>query len=227
MAVSTVVLLPGLDGTGDLFAPFVDAAPRGIKTIVVGYPVTDASIEVLERYARERLAKDCIVIAESFSGPIGIRAAADARVRALVLCNSFIKSPVLPSLRCLAIAPLFAIPVSKFALRSVLLGRRAGPVLLENTQRVIRRIPATVLARRVRQILLADEQTAVRLVAKPILYLRGLSDKLVSENSWSDLKKIRPDAQIVRIDGPHMLLQTCPRECWAAIVRFTEEFVTG
>jgi pimeloyl-[acyl-carrier protein] methyl ester esterase len=179
MTVSTVLLLPGLDGTGDLFAPFVDAAPRGIKTVVVEYAVTDASIEVLERHARERLVKDCIVIAESFSGPIGIRVAADARVRALVLCNSFIKSPVFPLLRHLAIAPLFAIPLPKFALRSFLLGRRANPVLLEKTQRAIRRIPATVLARRVRQILLADEQTAVRTVAKPILYLRGLSDKLV------------------------------------------------
>jgi hypothetical protein len=35
MAALTAVLLPGLDGTGDLFAPFVEAAPIGTRTIVV------------------------------------------------------------------------------------------------------------------------------------------------------------------------------------------------
>ncbi len=222
MTIGTAVLLPGLHGTGDLFAPFVDAAPRGINTVVVDYPIDELSIEVLERRARGKLSNHCIVIAESFSGPIGVRIAADARVRALVLCNSFISSPVFPSLRHLAIAPLFGIPLPKFLIRSVLLSRQASPILLENTHRAIRSIPASVIAGRIRQVLRTDEQTTVRALGKPILYLRGLSDCLVSENNWKHLQRIRPDAQIIRINGPHMLLQTSPNECWKAIVTFAQ-----
>jgi hypothetical protein len=93
----TAILLPGLDGTGELLAPFVAAAPREITTVVVGYPTSEASIDVLERRVRERLTNSCVVIAESFSGPIGVRVAADVRVRALILCNSFVTSPISPA----------------------------------------------------------------------------------------------------------------------------------
>ena len=35
-----VVLLPGLDGTGILFKPFIEALPKNIETLVVSYPRT-------------------------------------------------------------------------------------------------------------------------------------------------------------------------------------------
>jgi hypothetical protein len=58
--------LPGLDGTGELFAPLVAAAPRGISTIVVDYPTGETSIEVLERRAREKLTNRYIVLRNRF-----------------------------------------------------------------------------------------------------------------------------------------------------------------
>jgi pimeloyl-[acyl-carrier protein] methyl ester esterase len=129
MAVITAVLLLGLDGTGELFAPFVAAAPQGIRTIVVDYPTSKTSIDVLERRVREKLTDRCILIAESFSGAIGVRVAADDRVQALILCNSFISSPILPALRYFVIAPLFTIPIPESILCFLLLGRRANPPL--------------------------------------------------------------------------------------------------
>jgi pimeloyl-[acyl-carrier protein] methyl ester esterase len=227
MAVITAVLLPGLDGTGELFAPFVAAAPQGITTIVVDYPTSKTSIDLLERRAREKLTDRCIVIAESFSGPIGIRVAADDRVQALILCNSFINSPILPALRHLVIAPLFAIPIPESMLRFLLLGRQANPGLVKSARSALRRLPASVVAHRVRQVLQTEEQSTVRSLRKPVLYLRGLSDNLVSERSWRDLQAIRPDAEIVRIHGPHMLFQVSPGECWKAIQRFVAETAAG
>ena len=227
MAVITAVLLPGLDGTGELFAPFVAAAPQGINAIVVDYPTSKASIDALERRALEKVTDGCIVIAESFSGPIGVRIAADDRVRALILCNSFIKSPIVPALRHLVIAPLFAIPIPAFMLRFLLLGRRANPALVMSARSALRRLPASIVAHRVRQVLQTEERSTIRSLRKPVLYLRGLSDNLVSERSWRDLQAIRPDAQIVRIPGPHMLFQVSPAECWNAIERFVEESVAG
>jgi pimeloyl-ACP methyl ester carboxylesterase len=227
MAIHTAVLLPGLDGTGDLFGPFVRAAPEGIDTIVVDYPIHEASIELLERRAREKLVNGCIVIAESFSGPIAVRVAVDPRVQALVLCNSFIRSPISPLLRYFPIAPLLAIPLPKFVLRSFLLGQQASPALLEATTRAIRRVPANTVAQRIRQVLQTNEHSTVQSLSKPILYLRGLADNLVSENSWKILQQLRPDARIVRLNGPHMLLQTSPQECWEAIAKFADESSRG
>jgi pimeloyl-[acyl-carrier protein] methyl ester esterase len=224
MAATTAVLLPGLDGTGELFEPFVRAAPIGIQPVVVDYPIDESSIEVLAQRAQERLTDHSIIVAESFSGPIGIRVAADPRVLALILCNSFIRSPVSPALRHLAIAPLFSIPIPEFLLRSTLLGWEASSVLIEKTQRVIGRIPGGVLACRARQVLQTNEEETLRSLVKPLLYLRGIGDNLVSEKSWLVVQKVRPDAQIAKIEGPHMLLQISPTECWKAILAFIAGF---
>jgi hypothetical protein len=40
---TTLVLLPGLDGTGDLFAPVVDALGPNVPTQIVRYPLSHAS----------------------------------------------------------------------------------------------------------------------------------------------------------------------------------------
>jgi pimeloyl-[acyl-carrier protein] methyl ester esterase len=223
MAVTTVVLLPGLDGTGELFTPLVATAPPGVNTIVVDYPTTETSIDSLERRAREMITDNCIVVAESFSGPIGVRVASDDRVQALILCNSFITSPMLPAFRHLAIAPLFALPIPAVALRFFLLGRLADPTLVKTAQSALRRLSPGVVAQRIREVFQTDERRRMRDLPKPVLYLRGLGDNLVSERSWKELHAIRPNARIARIPGPHMLLQVSPAECWKAIIRFVEE----
>src|SRR5262245_31228543 len=168
MTIGTAILLPGLDGTGDLFAPFVNTAPPEVDTIVVQYPIREASIDALEQHARAKLANPCIVIAESFSGPIGLRLAADARVRALVLCNSFITGPLPSFFHYLARAPLLAVPIPRFALRHLLLGSQASQGLVELTRRTIARLPAEVMAHRLRQVLRTDARAEVRALTKPL-----------------------------------------------------------
>jgi pimeloyl-ACP methyl ester carboxylesterase len=123
-------------------------------------------------------------------------------------------------LRYFAVAPLFAIPFPRFVLRSLLLGRQANLSLIQSAQRAIRRVPAKVLATRTQEIFRTDERTALRTLGKPVLYLRGSQDLLISEKCWKSLKKVRPDASVIHIKGPHMLLQTSPRECWDAILLF-------
>jgi pimeloyl-ACP methyl ester carboxylesterase len=216
----SAILLPGLDGTGDLFAPFVAAAPTAVHAVVVRYPANEASLEALERHARDQLTDPCIVIAESFSGLIGARLASDPKVRALVLCNSFVSSPVPTAIRHLPLGPLFEIPAPASVLRFVLLGKTAEPELVARTQSAIRRVPGRVFAERITEICRTDAREALRSLSKPILYLRGADDRTLSERCWNEIHEVRPDAEIVTIDGPHLLLQTAPRECWRAIQRF-------
>ena len=77
----TVLLLPGMDGTGELFAPFIAALGCEFATLVVTYP-THASLDYaeLETIARAAIPQDgaYVIVGESFSGPIAIALAAQA-----------------------------------------------------------------------------------------------------------------------------------------------------
>src|SRR5438067_2002800 len=95
----TWVLLPGMDGTGELFAPFLAQALRENVCVVARYPegkvLTRAELlkliyEVLPSF------EDYILVAESFSGQFAIEIVASKPVRlsGLVLANSFATSPV-------------------------------------------------------------------------------------------------------------------------------------
>src|SRR5690349_11358194 len=100
-AMATLVLLPGLDGTGELFSRFV-ASLRSHDVQVVDYPRDRAlGYAALEEFVRERLPRemDYFLLAESFSGPIAISIAASSpsHLKGLILCGSFAANP-LPAL---------------------------------------------------------------------------------------------------------------------------------
>ena len=93
-----LILLPGLDGTGELFSPLLHYIPKEFESMPVRYPVTgdqdyDALLNWLE--AEHPAVGPTIVMAESFSSPLAVRYAArhpDA-VRALVVCAGFLRAP--------------------------------------------------------------------------------------------------------------------------------------
>jgi pimeloyl-[acyl-carrier protein] methyl ester esterase len=99
------VLLPGLDGTGNFFAPVIDALGSNVQTQIVRYPLSDASDYVTcENIARAALPIDrpYVLLGESFSGPIAVSIAATAppRLAGLILCSTFVRNPQ-PHLRFL------------------------------------------------------------------------------------------------------------------------------
>jgi pimeloyl-ACP methyl ester carboxylesterase len=95
--VPTLVLLPGMDGTGDLFAPLVAALGPHMRTIIVRYPDEPLDYASHEEIARAALplGHPFILLGESFSGPIAVSIAASAPtgLRGYVLCCSFVRSP--------------------------------------------------------------------------------------------------------------------------------------
>lgn len=92
-----LVLLPGMDGTGKLFAPFVKALEDTFPTRVIAYPASGAkSYEEVTAWVRERLPRgDFILVGESFAGPMaaGIAAERPEGLVALILCSTFIRNP--------------------------------------------------------------------------------------------------------------------------------------
>jgi hypothetical protein len=56
-----------------------------------------------------------------------------------------------------------------------------------------------------------------------ILYLRGTADRLISEKSVETLvRSATSPVKIVRLTGPHLLLQLAPVEAWQAIGTFLD-----
>ena len=88
------MLLPGLDGTGKLFANFLAVLPPTIEARVIDYPTDEPlTYEQLELRVRAALPSDrpFVLLGESFGGPIAIRIAASPPpgLAGLILCGTF------------------------------------------------------------------------------------------------------------------------------------------
>src|SRR5690242_12334062 len=100
----TLVLLPGLHGTRELFRPLLREIPASVPTRLIDYPVGKPQTrKQLLAQVRAELADlpEMILLAESFSGPIAMEFAAanPGRVKALILCVTFAQPPV-PRILC-------------------------------------------------------------------------------------------------------------------------------
>ncbi|HJR66291.1 MAG TPA: hypothetical protein VJ802_07655 [Gemmatimonadaceae bacterium] len=215
-----VVLLPGLDGTGALFDAFVRVAPPGIRADVVALPHSSSSYVELADYLSATLAltADTILLAESFSGPLAVTLAARHHLAALVLCNSFVAPPRSRALRAFAIPLLFRLrPPTRFV-RRFLVGPAASDALVAEVRAAIAAVSPPVLAARVQAVLSVAVADQLARVSVPILYLRGSEDRLVPEASVKAiLAAASAPVSVVRLAGPHLLLQALPGPAWDAI----------
>lgn len=217
-----VILLPGMDGTGALFRRFLTAAPAQYAPEVVSLPLEIRTrSEVAEQVgAGLQLGPDCVVVAESYSGAVAVRLAATHKIAALVLCNSFVAPPRHRALRALALPLLFRFPPSPTIIRYLFAGPAASDDLVEEVGSAIARVPPRVLAARLAEVLTEDVGEWLARCSARVLYLRGTRDRLVPEASVQRVAALT-SAEVVRIAGPHLLLQTAPAEAWAAISEFT------
>lgn len=215
-------MLPGLDGTGDLLAPFCAAAPDDVECRVVRYPPREIlGYDALESHVAAQLPAErrFMLIAESFSGPIAVRLAArpGSLVTSLVLCNSFLTPPRSPLLRLFARAPLFRAAVPERVLAALMLAPLATPELTAAFAAALRQVGPDVLAARIRALLAVDELATLRRVQPPVIYLRGTADRLVPEKPVRRIVDALPAVRVVRIAAPHAILQTVPAAAWAAL----------
>lgn len=228
-----MVLLPGMDGTGQLFDGFVEALGSEVRSAVVSYPPDQAlDYTKLEKIARSRLPADgpFVLVAESFSGPIAVSIAASAPrgLRALVLCCSFVRNPrpELVALRPFTrFLPVRAIP-SAFVIRA-LLGRFSTPGLRSALARVLTQVSPAALRARIRAVLRVDVVARSSQVRVPVLYLRASEDRVVPRAASRLISRVMPGARIVELSAPHFLLQAAPREAARHIRGFLHEVGVG
>jgi pimeloyl-ACP methyl ester carboxylesterase len=223
------LLLPGIDGSGRLYAPLLAAAPRRLVPTVLSYPPDEPlGLEALVARVRAALPRGrFVLLAESFSGPVAVRLAAE-RPRglvALVLAATFLHrplSPVLHPLRGLVGARLFGLAMPAAVVRHFLAGDDAPDALVAEVQAAVAAVRPDVLAHRALESLRVDVREALARVAAPVLVLAPRRDRLIRTDLAAEVLALRPDAEVALLDAPHMILQRAPHACLARIEAFLE-----
>ncbi|WP_242372005.1 alpha/beta fold hydrolase [Anaeromyxobacter sp. SG26] len=221
-AVLPALLLPGIDGSGRLFAPLLAAAPRRIAPVVVSFPPgAPLGYDALVDRVRATLPPGrFLLVAESFSGPIAIRLAAERPrgLAGLVLAATFLHRPLHPLLhpiRGLVGARLFGLPMPALLVRHFMTGWDAPDALVREVQAAVGSTAPEVMALRAMEALRVDVRDALLQVDAPILVLSPRRDRLIRTDVGEELLALRPDAEVVEVDAPHMILQRAPHACLA------------
>jgi pimeloyl-ACP methyl ester carboxylesterase len=224
-----LILLPGLDGTGDLFEPLISELGLGIEPVVLKYPSNEGlGYEQLHQLVRSRLpiGERYFLLGESFSGPVATMIAAEdpPGLGGLILCATFLRNPrpTVSKVGQLAMfLPLNALPASILALP--LLNGLSNIYWRQKLKKAVARNMPHVLRGRLRAIFKIDVSSSALKVKVPALYLRATRDRLVPAKSAVQLLGCIPHLHIVSLEGPHMLLQMSPIESANAIRRFIED----
>ena len=217
-----------MDGTGDLFGPLVRALPRGFEPTVVSFPPDrKVGYDELPALVDRAIPKSgpYVVVAESFSGPLGIlhAAARPPRLKALVLSATFASNPLPPSVRAIGILArpaLFRMRTTATFVRHFLAGRDVAPETLDLAMSVADRLDPEVMAFRLREVLAVDVEDALPRIAVPVLYLRASRDRLVGKRAMNRIAAGVSDFRSVTFECHHLLLQTRPEEAVREMVRF-------
>jgi len=224
-------MLPGLDGTGKLFADFIRAIGADAQVQVIIYPRDEPlGYGGLEALVRTALPTDrrYFLLGESFSGPLAIRIAADPPrgLAGVVLCGTFAKNPF-PWLRwvrpILVRLPLKSMPRW---LRALLMWGSAAPQRAPAAgERAMAGVAAAVIRHRIGEILAVDESGLLARIEVPVLVLRATRDRIVPSGATRSLLAGVRGAQILEIDGPHLLLQSRPKECAVPVLQFLRRWI--
>jgi pimeloyl-[acyl-carrier protein] methyl ester esterase len=224
-----LVLLPGLDGTGVLFRPFIAVLPPQIEPLVVPYPTQEPlGYDQLLQLALDAMPKHepFVLLGESFGGPLSLRIAAQRphNLRALVLAGSFIKCPFLspPHWATSLIHPLpfrAFTPLTKLMTR---FGLYDTPEHSALSVEAISQVAPEVFAHRVREIMRVDVTSELHACPVPLLYLQGEHDLVVPASNLKRILQVRSDVRVTRIASSHMILKTQPLAAVNAIKAFID-----
>ena len=217
-----IILLPGMDGTGELLKALADQLSLHRPVRLITYPLDrPLGYAQLAAYVRERAPDGpFVVLGESFSGPIAIEIAArDPRAVGLVLASSFARHP-LPT----QFAPLTRLLdhrwLPKRIIATALMGSEATPELIARLHRVLATLPHEVLQYRAREVLRVDKRDRLREVTCPVLCLHGRFDRLVGKRQVDEIVTAQSRCQVRWFDSSHMLLATHPEAAVKAINQF-------
>jgi pimeloyl-ACP methyl ester carboxylesterase len=216
-----------MDGTGILLDEFVRRLPEGVDANIVRYPEDRyrTYAQLAEMVARLLpVYEPYVIVAESYSGPVAALLAARAmgNLQAVVFVSSFVSLPCgrIGAWIAKALPPSLFRPRAPAAiLRWLLMSPATTREQISDVQDAIARVSPEVLARRLRDALTADFAEMLRGCTIRIVCLLPEADRLLGTRGLRGFLAAKPDIEIVKIAGPHFLLQCAPNNCISALQR--------
>lgn len=223
---TTLVLLPGLDGTEIFFGPLLRHLPAWINPVIITYPesgINDYKDLLPIVISKVATLRSFVILGWSFGGPLALMVASQCptQVSGVILCSSFVTppSPRLVPFRFVLSAPLIAVVRAIRRTRLLIPGyataefRRAKAITW-------RRVNSGVLASRSISALSVDARPQLRECSARLMYLASTRDEVVSRASLNEVLAIAPHTQVTEVEGPHLALFTNPVQSAACIVKF-------
>ncbi|MBV7314993.1 alpha/beta fold hydrolase [Shewanella sp. NIFS-20-20] len=213
----TVILLPGLDGTGLLLKQLYHQLNQSmaVKLYTLDNVAGTSYIEQAATIAQEITSEPVILVAESYSGRIAYELCQlrPMQVQAVVFIASFISSPSQLSrlAHWLPISLMRPNPVSSWLLHWLafnLIGKRTR---VEPIWHALSQANPLMLHHRLSNIAALKVPHAV--IDCPAIYIKPHRDKLVSHTALALLKAVFANCTVINIAGGHFIAQTHPNEC--------------
>jgi pimeloyl-[acyl-carrier protein] methyl ester esterase len=229
-SLKKLVLLPGMDGSGELFRGLEAVLPEGLETETLWYPA-DRYMNYGELAGTLRGAipvdEPFVLVAESYGVPLAILIASlePPNLKGIVLSGGFATSPLRGLRRTLAwdLAPLLShVTLPGFMARYMLVGQEAPRGLVELVTGTISWLTPKVWSSRVREMLNTEARAELALVKVPVLYLQPTKDRLVDSACLGEMQAVKP-GRTVMIDSPHLLLQCEAKVAGEVIAGFVKE----
>ena len=222
-----LIVLPGMDGTGELLVPFAgQMEKRGVPTQVISYPHDQVlSYVELTELVYGQLPEDepFAVLGESFSGPVALALGQRGipNLKALVLVVTFAEPPrpiLLKLTKMLPLKSMLSLPIPCWMAKKVMMGAVSPPGEAEKFCEVIDYVDPGVIAERIREVReLKLEKEAVDL---PCIYIQATHDTLLPESAVEGIREWVPQVKVYRVEGAHLVLDTAAGPCAEIVSRF-------
>lgn len=230
LSTKKLVLLPGMDGSGELFRGLLAVLPEGLETETLWYPADRVmSYGELAGTLRGAIPVDepFVLVAESFGVPLAIQIAAmePPNLQGMVLIAGFATSPLREWRRTLTwdLMPLLShVSLPGFVARYLMVGDEAPRALVELVTGAMGWLTPKVVCARVREMLHVDVRAELARVRVPVLYLQPTKDRLVDAVCIEEMQAVKA-GRAVRIGGPHLLLQCEPVASAEVVMGFVLE----
>ena len=225
-----LVLLPGMDGSGELFRGLETVLPEELETETLWYPA-DRYMKYGELAGTLRGAipvdEPFVLVAESYGAPLAVLIASlePPNLKGIVLCAGFVTSPLRGWRRTLLwdLIPLLShVTMPGLVARYLLVGQEAPQALVELVIGAVSWLTPKVLGARVREVLNLDVRAELAQVKVPVLYLQASKDRLVDPGCAAEMEAVKP-GRVVTIESPHLILQCEAKIAADAITAFVEE----
>ena len=218
-----LILLPGMDGTGKLFQPFINELPDEIDCSVISYPENKClSYKELETFVFDKLPKDedFVLLAESFSGPVGYLLAKRnlANMKGVIFVATFLQNPNKPLVNLVKLLPLsilLSLPIPEFIIKHFFLGKSPNNQTFKLFKDIIKNTSSKIISFRINEI--SKLSLDLDKITIKSFCIHALNDKLVPPNNLNSFTEISDSLKTIKINGPHFILQARAKECAALV----------